>query len=317
MNMHWTMVYWLKKTNGCRRGLLVLAKFFTWRAGLFLRSSRRFGAVFRWTVQTFVYRHFCNWTEYFWRQSACETFFNALLYAITLMLMLYFLRKYIFPKNPDIAFLATILFALHPIHSEVVANIKSRNELLPFLFYLTTLIFSGKYIQSKKWFMHCLDVFHFFVIVIKRVRNTLYCPASALLYSDFASTTQKESALLSSLLRSHGCVYPDSNIHNTCYRSFTKSNGGSIEQPVYPRNNAGKARNKSVFTLEVLRDAFYPWPLSSDYSYNQIEYIQPGNILFIGSVILHLLLIGITIYFFLKRKILRSSSCYFTSRIYF
>ncbi|MFM7726571.1 MAG: hypothetical protein ACKO7B_07710, partial [Flavobacteriales bacterium] len=38
-------------------------------------------------------------------------------------------------------FLATLLFAVHPLHTEVVANIKSRDEILSFLFLLGSLYY--------------------------------------------------------------------------------------------------------------------------------------------------------------------------------
>ncbi|HPD54336.1 MAG TPA: hypothetical protein PLI08_10355, partial [Bacteroidia bacterium] len=77
-------------------------------------------------------------------------FFNVLIYCLTLILMLALLRKHVFPDQPDVAFLATLLFAIHPVHSEVVANIKSRNELLPLLFYLLTLLYAARGARSGK-----------------------------------------------------------------------------------------------------------------------------------------------------------------------
>ncbi len=44
-----------------------------------------------------------------------------------------------FPTDPFAALAATLLFIFHPLHTEVVANIKSRDELLSLLFLLLTL----------------------------------------------------------------------------------------------------------------------------------------------------------------------------------
>lgn len=64
---------------------------------------------------------------------------NVLLFAVTPILMLILLRKYILP--PVWAFLTCILFVIHPIHTEVVANIKSRDEIMGWLFCIATLYF--------------------------------------------------------------------------------------------------------------------------------------------------------------------------------
>ncbi len=64
---------------------------------------------------------------------------NVLLYALTGLVLLRLLRRSVFPDHPMAAFAATLLFIFHPIHTEVVANIKSRDELLSLLFLLLTL----------------------------------------------------------------------------------------------------------------------------------------------------------------------------------
>jgi len=55
--------------------------------------------------------------------------FNVLFYAFSVFLLFQLLRRW-FPERPFIALVSTLLFAVHPIHSEVVANIKSRDEIM-------------------------------------------------------------------------------------------------------------------------------------------------------------------------------------------
>jgi tetratricopeptide (TPR) repeat protein len=64
---------------------------------------------------------------------------NMLLYALTGLILLRFLRGHVFPTYPLAALATTLLFIFHPLHTEVVANIKSRDELLSLLFLLLTL----------------------------------------------------------------------------------------------------------------------------------------------------------------------------------
>lgn len=63
---------------------------------------------------------------------------NVLLYALTAVLLFRVVRS-LGGGNPGWAAATTALFVVHPVHTEVVANIKSRDELLVFLFFLIVL----------------------------------------------------------------------------------------------------------------------------------------------------------------------------------
>jgi tetratricopeptide (TPR) repeat protein len=77
-------------------------------------------------------------------------FANIALMAISAILLLQVLFLW-FPKiQKDILFLIVMLFVAHPIHTEVVANVKSRDELLNLLFGLMSLMYLWKYDESNK-----------------------------------------------------------------------------------------------------------------------------------------------------------------------
>lgn len=76
---------------------------------------------------------------------------NVLLYSLACMLLLYVLAFLLNDVNRLIPILITILFAAHPIHTEVVASIKNRDEILVLLFCLATLLFALKYSSNKNW----------------------------------------------------------------------------------------------------------------------------------------------------------------------
>lgn len=74
---------------------------------------------------------------------------NIILYGLTSVL-LFFTFKGIFGKEYQLlVFLSILLFTAHPIHSEVVANIKSRDEILAFIFSILALNLYWKYIKNK------------------------------------------------------------------------------------------------------------------------------------------------------------------------
>lgn len=79
---------------------------------------------------------------------------NVILYTLV-CLILFKVLEALFGKKPgkwylSLPFLATMIFALHPLHTEVVANIKGRDELLSLLFSLIALWLSLKYFKNKR-----------------------------------------------------------------------------------------------------------------------------------------------------------------------
>src|SRR6202042_67790 len=82
--------------------------------------------------------------------------------------LLYFFRYIVFKDNPVIAFIAALLFVIHPIHTEVVANVKSRDEIMSLLFLCITFIFAFKYQEQKnKWFIIAGLVSYFLAFLSK------------------------------------------------------------------------------------------------------------------------------------------------------
>ncbi len=64
---------------------------------------------------------------------------NVVLYAFVAFFLFGFLKKLLVHNHVLIPFLITALFIVHPIHTEPVANIKSRDELLMLLFFILAL----------------------------------------------------------------------------------------------------------------------------------------------------------------------------------
>lgn len=75
---------------------------------------------------------------------------NVLLFALCVVLLFRFLHELMDGKSPMIAFMAAALFAVHPIHTEVVANIKSRDELLCFAFAFGALLQFMRYYRTSR-----------------------------------------------------------------------------------------------------------------------------------------------------------------------
>lgn len=91
--------------------------------------------------------------ELFGIKPAISHVLNILLYFLTLLILFKVLVK-IFPQNGGLyAALTTLIFAVHPIHTEVVASLKNRDELLSFMFCILTSYLILLFIDRKKWYL--------------------------------------------------------------------------------------------------------------------------------------------------------------------
>jgi hypothetical protein len=90
-------------------------------------------------------------TDYdFWvRGSGFRHFINVLFYAILIIVIYIVFSKYLFKDSKDMVFFCCILFALHPLHTEVVANIKSRDEIMSLLFIFLTLFYVFRFTENQ------------------------------------------------------------------------------------------------------------------------------------------------------------------------
>src|SRR5262249_2744992 len=77
---------------------------------------------------------------------------NVLLYALTGFL-LFIVTSRLMNGNVSLPLVATALFIAHPIHTEVVANIKSLDEILSLIFFVLSLFSLQKFLRAyrKRW----------------------------------------------------------------------------------------------------------------------------------------------------------------------
>ncbi len=77
--------------------------------------------------------------------------FNVLWYAAACVMVYQFARFVFVGLGPLYALLVAALFAVHPLHVEVVANIKSRDEILALVFGLASIMLLVEGLEGLKW----------------------------------------------------------------------------------------------------------------------------------------------------------------------
>jgi len=98
-------------------------------------------------------------------------FVNVLLYALTRWISFRALVKLMKNYNIILPLIATVLFITHPIHTEVVANIKSLDEILGFLFSFLTISFLCDYFENKSSVKLISGMIFFFIFNFQRKCN--------------------------------------------------------------------------------------------------------------------------------------------------
>ncbi len=241
-------------------------------------------------------RHFMN-------NMHIRHFMNVVWFALSMVVLLYFLRYIVFKSDPLIAFLAVVLFTIHPIHTEVVANVKSRDELMSLLFICLTFIFAFKYLDSnKKWYLALGLASYFLAFLSKEYAITLVALLPLAFYL-FRNYTISKSLLASLPYFAIAAIYLLIRWQTLGPRSELSDTDIQIN-PYAFASGTEKQATEIATSLNYLKLLVFPHPLSSDYSYNQIPYKDFTHPLVWLSAIVHLLLLGGIVYYFRKRSVL-------------
>ena len=122
-----------------------------------------------------------------------------LLYYILLCLLIYEVLARIFPQHEgkkwfqSLPFLAALLFAVHPIHTEVVANVKGRDEIFAMLGAFAALWCSLKYVDTRKWYWLVVSLLAFTFGIFSK-ENTITFLAVVPLALYFLNSDKKRTA---------------------------------------------------------------------------------------------------------------------------
>ncbi|MEO7263411.1 MAG: hypothetical protein ABIW38_00795 [Ferruginibacter sp.] len=197
---------------------------------------------------------------------------NLFLYTMIVLVLFNLLLK-LFPKiHPVICGIMTLLFAAHPVHTEVVASVKSQDELLAALFSLLALSYAVTFIKTEKYrtkyvalsiAFYCLALFSkegaFAMIVIFPLLFWLLLSQpikKSLLYS----LPYLGAALLFLFCRYLVLNGQVQNYQNTILENILFGAKGFAEITA----------TKMEILFYYIRLFFVPYPLSWDYSYNQV-----------------------------------------------
>ena len=232
---------------------------------------------------------------------------NVLLFTWVCIMLLILLRKLAVSKGSLIdkgawyfsaPFIISLLFAAHPVHTEVVANIKSRDEILAFLFCLLTLYFSLKFLEKRKVLMALYSGLSFFLALLSKENSLtfiLILPVTIYFFTQYKAKNNLLaiiplliSAFIFLLIRQAVVGHSNNPLANDLM------NNPFVEMTI-PQKYA-----TIVYTLGLyVKLLIFPHPLTSDYYPYHIPIINPGDWHAILSLIVYLFMI---VYIILKAR---------------
>lgn len=219
---------------------------------------------------------------------------NVLLYGVTVMVLFMTLLHLLAGGGRQnkygvvLAFLTCLLFVAHPIHTEVVANIKSRDEILSFLFLTLSLFFVSKRAEGGGVKMIAMAVLCYFIALLSKESGITYLAVIPLALFCFKGKDLKQSAVMSLPFWGAAVVYiiirkemvgmiGDRVTDDVTDNPFLQLNFPDLPTPL-PFGE--KFATVCWIVFRYLALLVFPHPLTSDYGFNEIPALGFSDIKF-------------------------------------
>jgi tetratricopeptide (TPR) repeat protein len=230
---------------------------------------------------------------------------NVLLYALC-GAFLFFIFYDALREQGVFPFLIALLFITHPIHTEVVANIKSGDEVLSLLGILMALRCLQLYTKKNQLLYLPAAILSFLLGSFSKESTVVAVLIFPLFLYFFTDIESKKNAVLSTIMLSCSLFfllcryltlnqYPDKSTLSALDNFMVLCNEGSY---------VGTHRfSSAVNTLGLyLKTFLFPHPLSCDYSYSALVPVGFANPGFLFSFFLLLAMFGYAVYSIAKKS---------------
>jgi tetratricopeptide (TPR) repeat protein len=240
--------------------------------------------------------------ELFGESPSTSHLINILLYALTLLVLFSILRKLFEGYSIWFPFLITALWAAHPVHTEVVASLKNREEIISLLFGLFAVQSYITYSQKGSFQYLLLGGLMFLMSIFSKPSTLPLLAAIPFTLYFFKKADLKKAAFItgSMIFVSILAVL------------FVKTYLPEINRPMlffenplaFEKNFIHRFATGMYGLILYVKLLFYPHPLVFYYGYNTIPVVGLFNIWVILSILLHGGLLVFAVLKFRERHIL-------------
>ncbi|MBK7851438.1 MAG: hypothetical protein IPJ66_09970 [Bacteroidetes bacterium] len=235
---------------------------------------------------------------------------NIILFTLLILLLYKLFDSHLFPKREDsLVFFTVLLFIAHPVHTEVIANVKSRDEILVFLFSIGAFLLSFRYLETKRPAFLVLSLAAFLLALLtKETALTIILTLPLVIY--FFSKNSVSGSIRHTI--PYLLVFSAYMLLRYAVVGFAEYPVNDVTNSPYLYASPMEAFATKVFVIiKYISLCIFPLHLSTEYGYNQIPYVGISNAKFIISAIIIFLLILIAIISFKKRSLISFSILFF------
>jgi tetratricopeptide (TPR) repeat protein len=208
-------------------------------------------------------------------------FMNALYFSLLCLVLFLTLKRVFHQHSLLLPFLITILFAVHPIHTEVVANIKSRDEILALLFCLLSLLQLLKFIESRHWKHIVLTIAFFALGFLSKENAIVFLPIFLLTLLKITDLNWKRILKIGAIILPAGVLIvffvTQYSLNSTLGVEETEGYGLYQENLIlgnaffYVDQFINKVGNAGYLILLYLKDFLAPFELAYYHGYGDLE----------------------------------------------
>ncbi|MDD4235231.1 MAG: tetratricopeptide repeat protein [Bacteroidales bacterium] len=234
-------------------------------------------------------------------------FINILLYALSVVLLYKLLFKLLKPDKKQkwwftVPFFTAILFAAHPLHTDAVANIKGRDEILCFLFCIAAFLHILNYLHTEKIKeLLFVFVFYFFAVMSKELAITFLFVIPATVYF-FMNHSIKKYLPFMLVIASGAILYLIIRV-NVIDSSLSNEANSLLNNPFAEATLSSKYATIFLSLLLYIKLIIVPHPLTWDYYPYHIPLVEFTDWRVILSIIIYVALGTIAVWGWRKKNI--------------
>jgi Flp pilus assembly protein TadD len=200
-------------------------------------------------------------------------FINVVLYALTCLILFLLLTKLFAKQGLVFAFACTLLFVAHPIHTEVVNNIKSLDEILCLLFGIIAIWFLHKYSLSQKMRVLLFGGISFLLSLLSKETGIAFLVIVPLTIFFFSASSKKPIITTSITLVGITALWLliRMAVLKDVPRDITTATS-ALNNTLYAAPNiVSKYATAFYILIRYVFLLIFPHPLTSDYNFAQIK----------------------------------------------
>ncbi len=226
---------------------------------------------------------------------------NVLWYSATAALLFLTLRRFLPTRDSVLPLVATILFTAHPIHTEVVANIKSRDEILSLFFVILSLYQFAKWHEKSNWKTLIAVGLAFLAALLSKEGAVTAIAVFPLVGWTFFQKSFRESLKNSAwALVPLGLFFL---LRGAALSGLNEPVTSMMDNPIVDAHGTEFIGTVFVVLVKDFSQLAVPWRLLSDYSYNVIPLQSFGTIGSLAGVMLYCAIAAYAVYGLTKRYI--------------